>query len=288
MKNMSSESLADIVADIKRMRGKSAGLPHELFNLEQNLDKWTEDCRLPQCGTWQLGMNLNPADGHIMDYTTGWAGDENIGSSERALTADYLDMGVWARVDSNFVAIVRHQEGVVDAVKVFELREWGRSLSYWFKQMAPGRIIVSRGGPVFKSISPTAWGMEDDPIFSLGGDLAFNWAYSNNGARVVMTGGHLSGAGVNDDKVRGLGNHFECNPLLGTASASSTWRHEISNAQACREKCTFAQCQGTDHGTGNALKDGPVYGNYALFVSKEASSFPEPGATLELEFQWCD
>ena len=23
--------------------------------------------------TWYLAMNLNPSDGHIMDYTTGWA-----------------------------------------------------------------------------------------------------------------------------------------------------------------------------------------------------------------------
>ena len=25
--------------------------------------------------TWHLAMNLNPSDGHIMDYTVGWAED---------------------------------------------------------------------------------------------------------------------------------------------------------------------------------------------------------------------
>ena len=176
-------------------------------------------------------------------------------------------------------------------MKVFELREWGRSLSYWFMQMDPGRMIVSRGGPVFKSISPTARDMDDDPIFSLGGDLAFNWAYNNNGARIVMTGGHLSGAAVNDDMVRGIGNHYACSPLTGVVLSGSKYTQygsEISNAQACRESCTFTQCQGTDHGSLGELRSGPVYGNYAILVSEEASSFPEPGMELELEFKWCD
>ena len=25
-----------------------------------------------ESGVWYLAMNLNPADGHVMDYTTGW------------------------------------------------------------------------------------------------------------------------------------------------------------------------------------------------------------------------
>jgi len=58
---------------------------------------------------WHLGMNLNPADGHIMDYLTGWAGYDNIGSAASALTADYLEQKVWGHVEANFVAIVRHQ-----------------------------------------------------------------------------------------------------------------------------------------------------------------------------------
>ena len=32
----------------------------------------------------------------------------------------------------------------------------------------------------------------DDPIFSLPGNLAINWWYDNNGARIALTGGHLS------------------------------------------------------------------------------------------------
>ena len=38
--------------------------------------------RVEQLGysTWHLPMNLNPSDGHLMDYTTGWAEDVFIGS----------------------------------------------------------------------------------------------------------------------------------------------------------------------------------------------------------------
>ena len=41
--------------------------------------------------TWNLAMNLNPADGHIMDYTTGWVDDVFIGTYAEALTKDYLN-----------------------------------------------------------------------------------------------------------------------------------------------------------------------------------------------------
>lgn len=35
---------------------------------------------------WHLGMNLNPADGHIMSYETGWHTGESIGSKHTAFT----------------------------------------------------------------------------------------------------------------------------------------------------------------------------------------------------------
>jgi len=132
--------------------------------------------------------------------------------------------------------------------------------------------------------------MGDDPIFSVGGDLAFNWAYSDNGHRIVMTGGNLSPTGVNDDNTHGLGNDFGCNPLTGVSS-SNHWLHEISNIQDCpyayRAGATCkVQLQGTDSGiANNVLKSGPVYGNYAIYVSEDATSFPGPGQKLELEME---
>lgn len=54
-------------------------------------------------------MNLNPSDGHIMDYTTGWDDGYNIGNVDTAFTKDYLNQTVWIK-PVNRIAIVRHQK----------------------------------------------------------------------------------------------------------------------------------------------------------------------------------
>ena len=227
-------------------------------------------------------MNLNPEDGHIMDYTTGWAEGSFIGTYTDALTKDYLNSVIW-RHPVSYITIVRHQAGEIDAVKVFRFKGSARSLLSRFQDMNPGREIVTEGGPIQESISKTAQNMGDDPVFSVGGDLAFNWAYGNNGARIVLTGGHLSGAGDSDDNTHGLGNHFSCNPLTGE-SYSGNWAHEISNIQdSPYPKPNLVQ--GTDHGVGYTYRSGPVYGNYAIYVSEDASSFLGPGQRLDLEVE---
>jgi len=240
-----------------------------------------ESCRKVRESTWYLGMNLNPADGHIMDYLTGWADDTFIGTYNEALTKDYLNPMVWKH-PANYIAIVRHQLGYVDAVKVFRFRKGGRSLLSRFQAMNPGRDIATEGGPIQESVSINALNMDDDPIFSVGGDLAFNWAYSNNGARIVLTGGYLSPANVNDDGTHGLGMHFACNPLSGEVTSTqnhNSWRHEISVIQGLYGY----KVQGTDYGTASKYQSVPVHGNYAIYVSDDATSFPEPGYKLDIE-----
>ena len=86
---------------------------------------------------WQLAMNLNPADGHVMGYATGWAQGNAIGSEATALTMDYLSHWVW-KEPADYIAIVRHHHGEVDAVKVFEFTNWGISLLDRFQDMNPG------------------------------------------------------------------------------------------------------------------------------------------------------
>ena len=53
-------------------------------------------------------MNLNPSDGHIMDYTTGWDDGADIGNADTALTKDYLSKEVW-NMPVKYIGIVRHQ-----------------------------------------------------------------------------------------------------------------------------------------------------------------------------------
>ena len=232
---------------------------------------------------WQLAMNLNPADGHVMGYATGWAVGNAIGSDDTALTMDYLNHWVW-KEPADYIAIVRHQGGVVDAVKVFEFTNWGISLLERFQDMNPGRWIVTSGGPIQEEVADDAKNLGDDPIFGVGGDLAFNWGYSDNGHRIVLTGGHLSAENANDDNTHGFGNNFWCDPKNGVVHGNGIWDHEISNIQDCPyPSCNHVRVQGTDHGTGAHLKSGPVYGNYAIYVSKDAYHFPGPGSELDLE-----
>ena len=287
---------------IQEFRKKFLELPGEFFDLEMDVteiicsgkgkDEEEEEERedsenqTEECGLWHLGMNLNPADGHIMDYTTGWSTGTFIGSTENALSRDFLDSQVW-KEPADFVAIVRHQHGVVDAVKMFKFKHWGISLLDRFKDMDPGRMVVTSGGPVQESVADDAANLSDDPIFSVGGDLAFNWINNDNGHRIVMTEGFLAPLvtvlDVSEDNTHGLGNHFSCRCKTNTEN-TAVWKHEISNIQDCPwPRCQNQRMQGTDHGSGSSLKSGPVYGNYAIFVSKDAVSFPEPGFELQPE-----
>ena len=54
--------------------------------------------------TWYQAMNLNPSDGHIMDFTTGWVDDVFIGTYADSLTKDYLNRLVW-RHPVSYIAI---------------------------------------------------------------------------------------------------------------------------------------------------------------------------------------
>lgn len=54
-------------------------------------------------------MNLNPSDGHIMDYTTGWDDEDDIGNVNTSFAKDYLNVTIW-RKPVNRISIVRHQK----------------------------------------------------------------------------------------------------------------------------------------------------------------------------------
>ena len=245
---------------------------------------------------WRLGMNLNPADGHIMDFTTGWATGNLIGTKDTALQVDYLNNTVWNE-PANYVAIVRHQQGVLDAVKVFKFINPGLSLKQRFDctNAEVYRSIVTKGGPIQEAISPNATNLSDDPIFSVGGDLAFNWGYglassrtatSAAGTRIVMTEAHMSAETSRDYLTQGLGNNFRFNPSTGLEVSSGLYKHEIANL-GDKHVLTGVGLQGTDYGTESSFRSGDVYGNYAIYVSQDATTFPEPGSHLNLDIKHC-
>ncbi|KAL5247273.1 hypothetical protein ACHWQZ_G019215 [Mnemiopsis leidyi] len=224
---------------------------------------------------WELAMNINPSDGHIFGYTVGWHTGDQIGGPNEALIQDFLDSRVWSS-PANYIAIVRHQGGVIDAFKVFKFKDGGPSLlnRFGLSNMDPGRQVVTEGGPIQQSIAADALNIDTDPIFAVGGDLAFNWIYSNNGNRITLTGGHLSEANSNDDNTRGIGNTFRGNVKEGT-KIDNYWISDVTRAAG-----TSYIVQGTDHGS--QLQGVPAYGSYAIFVSPRKGQFPQTGTKLSL------
>ena len=122
---------------------------------------------------------------------------------------------------------------------------------------------------------PNIANINDDPIFSVSGDIAMNWWFHDNGVRIALTGGHLSDENDNDQNTHGLGIHARLKNAKKAEADDRTSTIEISNIQ----DCPFPECpaakqkvQGKNHGT--RFKSGPVYGNYAIYVSNSTANFP--------------
>ena len=121
---------------------------------------------------------------------------------------------------------------------------------------------------------PNITNIKDDPIFSVTGDLAMNWRYGNNGARIALNGSYLSAENADDENTHGVGNHACFNTQTGIETRPSC-KLEISNIQNCPWKTCGSNrrvVQGRDQG--GDYKSGSVYGNYAIYVSKSTAEFP--------------
>ena len=151
------------------------------------------------------------------------------------------------------------------------------SLSSIFFCYSIGREIVTEGGPIQDFKIDGIKNIDDDPIFSVSGDIAMNWWYGDNGVRIALDGGHLSEEAVNDDNTHGLGSHLAVDGKNGV-DKHEQYKIEISNIQ----DCPFFNCdskqlkvQGKSHGGASQLESVPVYGNYAIYVSQNATMFPK-------------
>eukprot|EP00290_Baffinella_frigidus_P044622 CAMPEP_0180297706 /NCGR_PEP_ID=MMETSP0988-20121125/20700_1 /TAXON_ID=697907 /ORGANISM="non described non described, Strain CCMP2293" /LENGTH=309 /DNA_ID=CAMNT_0022276419 /DNA_START=82 /DNA_END=1012 /DNA_ORIENTATION=- len=191
-----------------------------------------------------------------------WTGTGNVGTAGvNDLTADFVDAAVWA-LQTKSIAIMRHQNGVCEAVKVWRFKQ-DTSMAQRFdlSDASTLRSNVTAGGHIYSEVEADLNGLAVDPIFGVGGDLMFNWKYYNNGARIVMSEAYLSCETCNDDDTHGFGNDFA---LSGDGSGSG-YAHDASILQADCHGGTCTQ-QGSDVGT--SLDAGPLYGQYAIYVSE--------------------
>jgi hypothetical protein len=231
---------------------------------------------------WKLAYNIHASDGHDFGYgADAWDDATDVGTDETAFTSDYKNYDVTTEV-ANFIAIVRHQNGNLEAVRVWKFLISGGTLNNYLNKDNTSRLMATYRKSTFSYISPTMLYQDSDPIFAVDGGLVFNWWYSNNGVRIgnneTCVWGDLPGVGDNNDDFHGIGNEFGANTETGEGSAE--WTHDVSVHQG---DCHGTSCtvQGTDHGT-QWGSDGILYGQYAIYISDVENTFPLEDTNLQL------
>jgi len=230
---------------------------------------------------WKLAFNINAADGHNFGYgATAWDDNSDVGSDETAFTADYKNYDVTLET-ANYIAIVRHQNGMCEAARVWKFLTVGKTLSTYLDTDKTSRLRATDDKYVYSYISDGMKGRDKDPIFAFDGGLVFNWWYSNNGARIGNSGayakGGLPGETINDDGFRGLGNEYGANTKAGKASTGAWFDVGLIGPTSWT-----ATAQGSDHGT--SMQDGILYGHYAVYTSDDGDKFPCKGKQLKISY----
>jgi len=229
---------------------------------------------------WKLALNIHASDGHNFGYgEDAWDHMIDVGTNATAFTADYKSFKVTLET-ANFIAIVRHQDGLCEAARVWEFLAVGKTLYDYFDLDQTSRLVATNDNYTSSYISPTMVDKDKDPILSLDGALVFNWWASNDGVRIgnskaYCSGNDLPAEGVNSNNYMGLGNDLSGQTQSG--GGSDQWRSDVG-IQDCGVGYG-SRVQGTDHGYG--YSSGTLYGQYAVYVSDVAETFPCEGITLE-------
>jgi len=228
---------------------------------------------------WKLALNINPDDGHNFGWgASAWSDENDVGNSTTALTADYKSYDV-ALETANFIAIVRHQDGVCDAVRVWEFLAVGKTLHEYMNIEKTSRLVATYNS-TYTYLSPNMANKDMDPIFAVDGALVFNWWHSNDGVRIANSNAHckdeLPASDVSTNAFYGLGNEINSPNSKAGAGSSAWWSDVGGNDCSAHHKY---RAQGTDHGTSHS--DGEVYGQYAVYVSEDAKTFRCNDLTLQ-------
>jgi len=229
---------------------------------------------------WKLALNIHASDGHNFGYgADAWDHKIDVGTKANAFTADYKNYLVTLET-ANSIAIVRHQNGTCEAARVWEFLADGKTLYDYLDLDQTKRLVATKGNWTSSDISSTMVDKHKDPIFAVDGALVFNWVSAGDGTRIgnskaYCSGNDLPAENVNSNSYMGLGNEQGARTDLGQGSAA--WWFDLG-IQACKIDRTY-RVQGSDHGT--RFVDGTFYGQYAVYVSDAAKTFPCRGMTLQ-------
>jgi len=235
---------------------------------------------------WKLAINIHASDGHNFGYgSDDWDHKVDVGTKAAAFKADYKNYRVTLQT-ANSIAIVRHQNGVCEAARVWEFLANGKTLYDYFDLKQTQRLVATKSNWTSSYISPAMVDKHKDPIFAIDGALVFNWWASNDGTRIGISKAYCSGTdlpakNVNSNNFMGLGN--EQGAITDKGEWNSMWWFDVG-IQDCKTDRKW-RVQGTDHGT--HLASGTLYGQYAVYVSDAAKIFPCKGITLQTSmYDW--
>ena len=167
------------------------------------------------CGcSWKLAMNLCPSGRHISHYCELWDKNMSYNTKEASLKEDFIDKNV-RLLPVNYIAIVQHNSSYPDAVKIWRFKRPNISLLSRF-QRGDGSAVTEGGDIYWEILSPDP---EDDPIFTVDGDIVLNYRYLDNGIRLILsdavneTASHdmLPGIGVHNHLCRNCDQIDKCN-----------------------------------------------------------------------------
>jgi len=227
---------------------------------------------------WKLAFNIHGGDGHNFGYAASvWQDDTDLGTEANAFVADYKSYDVTLEI-ANFIAIARHRDGVCDGARVWQFLEVGKTLQSYLDWDLTSRLVAT-SNYIYSDISPNMLAKSKDPIFNVDGALVFNWWYSNNGVRIGNSNNWcnnngLPGVDVNPDNFWGLGNEV---------SGSTKGRTRNNWFDVAKQDCTknwWLRPQGSDHSA--RFTSGTLYGQYAIYISNEAKTFPCGGIRLQI------
>ena len=106
-----------------------------------------------------------------------------------------------------------------------------------------GRKVVTAGGSIQKFMISNIKYVDDDPIFSVSGDIAMNWWYHDNEVQIALTGGHISDEDSSDQNTHGLGIHSRLSNAKKAEAIDLVSKIEISNIQNCRFLIVKQKCE---------------------------------------------
>jgi len=237
---------------------------------------------------WKLALNIHASDGHNFGYGADvWDHNVDVGTEAAAFTADYKSYRVTLET-ANSIAIVRHQNGMCEAARVWEFLEEGKTLYDYFDLNQTNRLVATKAHWTSSYTSPTMVDKDKDPIFAVDGALVFNW-WSRDGTRIGISKAYCSGNNLpaedeNINNFMGLGNEQggSANGIrLGEESAALWCDVGIQDCNMNR----LSRAQGSDHGT--SFSDGTLYGQYAVYVSDAAKTFPCKGIKIQTSmYDW--